>query len=413
MIHLYNFFVQLYGLTISVVSPFNEKAKKWNEGRTNWRTRLKKLIGGNDEDIFWFHAASLGEAEQGLPVIEQLKAQYPSTKILLSFFSPSGFENFKKHPAVDFIVYLPLDSRKNARDFIEIVNPKAAIFIKYEIWVHYFNTLAESKIPLFLTSALFREDQFYFKKPYKSFFLPILSKVSHIMVQNQTSVNLLRANGLQNISVCGETRIDRVLDLSNTDFSDHIIESFINDQRVFIAGSSWPIEEEMIKNSMGILKGVKIILAPHDISHEHINNIQSLFGNYKLSLYSKGNNGSLKDQQILVIDNIGLLSRIYRYADFAFIGGGLGKGLHSTIEAAVYGLPVIFGPNHNSFVEPAEMLEKGCGFEISSQQEFESILKKLINDNGFLNNVSLAASDYVHSKVGAVKHIISKIVEYI
>lgn len=407
---LYSFSLFTYAFIIRLVSPFNSKANKWVKGRKNWRKDLKFKIG-DSKNIIWVHAASLGEAEQALPIIEKLKARDAESKILLSFFSPSGYENFKGHPAVDFCCYLPIDSPSNARDFVELLNPKLAIFIKYEIWVHYFKMLSKSKVPFFLTSALFREDQFYFKKPYRQFFLPVLQKVNHIMVQNESSLKLLKKNGLEKVSICGETRIDRVLKLRELEFSDAVLESFTSEKPILITGSTWPIEEAMIKEFLSKHPSLKIILAPHDISESHISAIQELFSSFKLSLYSHGANCS--DSQVLVIDNIGLLSRIYRYADIAFIGGGFGKGLHSTIEASVYGLPVIFGPLHQSFIEPSEMKSLGAGFEVENGEAFEEILSTLIENPEQLKKASEAAYNFVKSKSGAVDHILNKIEPYL
>lgn len=407
---LYSFSLWTYSFIIRLVSPFNSKAKKWVDGRKNWRKELLTKIG-NQENVIWVHAASLGEAEQGLPIIEKLKARDGESKILLSFFSPSGFENFKGHPAVDFCCYLPIDSPSNAKDFVELVNPKLAIFIKYEIWVHYFNMLSKRKIPFFLTSALFREDQFYFKKPYRQFFLPVLQKVDHIMVQNESSLKLLQKNGLEKVSVCGETRIDRVLKLREVEFSDPVLESFVSKQPVLIAGSSWPIEEVMIKELLSKQPNLKVILAPHDISDNHISAIQELYADFQLSLYSTA--VDVSDSQVLVINNIGLLSRIYRYADIAFIGGGFGKGLHSTIEASVYGLPVLFGPLHQSFIEPSEMKNLGAGFEVENGEAFEKILTALLENPEQLKKASKAAYEFVKSKSGAVDHILNKIELYL
>ncbi len=403
---LYSISVLAYSFIIRMVSPFNSKARKWLKGRENWRANLNSLVG-DQENIIWVHAASLGEAEQALPIIEKIKELDVNSTILLSFFSPSGFENFKNRDKVDLCCYLPIDSPSNARDFIEIVNPKMAIFIKYEIWVHYFKTLYKKAIPFFLTSALFRENQFYFRKPYRQFFLPILNMVNHIMVQNESSLLLLQKNGIQNSSICGETRIDRVLKLRDIEFSDPILESFSTKKPILIAGSSWPVEELMIQNFLSEYPNLKVILAPHDISQSHISQITDLFGDYKLSLYSQ--NMDCRDAQILLIDNIGLLSRIYRYADIAFIGGGFGKGLHSTIEASVYGLPVIFGPKHQSFIEPSEMKKLGAGFEVNDDTDFEKTLSSLLKNPEQLQNASKAAEDFVKSKSGAVEHILSRI----
>lgn len=407
MLQIYSLALWFYQFIIKLMAPFNPKAKKWSLGRKKWRSKLKDLLKG-EENLLWFHAASLGEAEQGLPVIQKLKSQYPKSKILLTFFSPSGFENFNEDDSIDFTFYLPMDSKSNAKDFIAIAQPKIAVFIKYEIWVHYFNQLSATNTPLFLTSALFREDQVYFKKPWSRFFLSVLNKVNHIMVQNEDSALLLKQHKVNHVSVCGETRIDRVLDLMKTDYSNPILEQFTKNAKTLIAGSSWPIEEEMILKAEKKLTGVKIILAPHDISRSHISQIEKIFSKRKIAFYSNKDE-DFSDKEILIIDNIGLLSKIYRFADIAFIGGGYGKGLHSTIEASVYGLPVIFGPNHKSFLEPSELIKCGAGFEIDSQAGFDTLLDRLLNNVTDLDKSAKAASDFVLSKSGAVDHIVSKI----
>jgi 3-deoxy-D-manno-octulosonic-acid transferase len=401
---IYNLLLKGYSLVILLASPFNAKAKNWIEGRKDWKLKLSSTLE-NQNEIIWFHAASLGEAEQGLPIIESLKKSFPNKKILLSFFSPSGFENFKKPKIIDFICYLPQDSRKNAKDFISIAKPELVVFIKYEIWVHYFNRLHNQNIPLILAPALFRKNQIYFKKPFSNFFLKTLKRVNHIFVQDENSFELLKQEGFNNISICGETRLDRVLNLSNEEFIDSSLDRFCgNNQKVLIVGSSWPEEEKMISSYTEKALNLKVILAPHDVSPAHLNEIRTTFSDSSISFYSEQSE-ELDKKQVLIIDNIGMLSRLYRYGDIAFIGGGYGAGLHSTVEAAAYGMPILFGPNHKKFIEPREMIMQGFGFEIQNQSNLELILSKLLTDEKFLKDTSQKAKEYVVSKSGASKII--------
>lgn len=399
MIHLYSFFIRAYGFSISVASLFNKKAKKWKSGRKNWRSKLKALIE-KDKNVIWFHAASLGEAEQGLPIIEKLKSKSPKTSVLLTFFSPSGFENFNPNPAVDYVFYLPLDTKQNAKDFVSIVQPKLAVFIKYEIWVHFYNQLYKNNIPNLLAPALFRDNQIYFKPLARNFFLPVLKNLNHLFVQDHNSKQLLESFDVDNVSVCGETRLDRVIDLVNTPFDDPIIKNFCNNQKVLIIGSSWPLEEAILNKTLHLFPNLKVIIAPHHIDQDNIRRIQQEFAAFKICTYSDFDS-SQNNCQILIIDNIGLLSRLYRYGDITFIGGGFGAGLHSTVEAAAYGLPVIFGPNHSSFIEPKEMITDGFGFEINTVEDFSTILTTLMSNQELLQNTSSKAKSYIQSKSGA------------
>ena len=407
---LYNLFIQGYGTGIRLASTNNEKARKWLHGRKDWRKKLKEQLPEH-ADVVWFHAASLGEAEQGLPIIQALKRKYPHYHTLLTFFSPSGFEHFKGDPSVDQVFYLPLDTPGQARDFVRIANPRAAVFIKYEIWLNYLKALDQENISVILAPALFREDQFYFKSPFKGLFLPYLKKLHRILVQNQNSYDLLKKQGFDNVEVCGDTRIDRVLEIVKTPFEDDLVAEFCGDHTVLIAGSSWAPEENILAEVLPQFPKLKLILVPHDISPSHLENISRNFGTTNCEWYTSGTLQG--NRQVLVINAIGKLSRLYRYGHIAVVGGGFGKGLHSTVEAAAYGMPVLFGPRHRNFVEPGEMIAHGCGFEIHDAGDLQKTLNELLSNMDNIRSVSDKARGYIHSRAGAVNRIFSVLEEVI
>ncbi|MGB0176666.1 MAG: 3-deoxy-D-manno-octulosonic acid transferase, partial [Owenweeksia sp.] len=345
------------------------------------------------------------EAEQGLPIMQEAKKTHPDHFLLLTFFSPSGYEHFAGNPAVDAVFYLPLDTPKQADDFVSILRPEAVVFIKYEIWLNYFRALEKNKIPTILAPAIFRPGQFYFKKPFRSVFLPVLKRLHRIMVQNESSLVLLQKEGFTNVEVCGDTRVDRVLELTETPFEDELVSAFCKGHTVLIVGSSWPEEEEMLRSILPHFPHLRVILAPHDIGVDHLQGISSTFGSDNCEWYTSGN--LLDNRQVLVVDTIGKLSRLYRFADMAFIGGGFGKGVHSTIEAAAYGIPVLFGPNHHSFVEPGDMIRNGFGFEVGSPDELRRILHELVTQPQKLKDLSDRAQQFIRSRSGAVHNIFS------
>ncbi len=404
---LYNLGIRSYGASIKIAQYFNAKAKSWVTGRKGLYRKLKETINQADE-ILWFHAASLGEAEQGVPIMQQLKKEFPQKKILLTFFSPSGMEHFKNNGLADYIFYLPLDTKANAKKFLNAVNPELAFFIKYEIWPNFFKQIQNRDIPLIIAPAIFRADQFYFKAPHKSFFLPILKEVNRILVQDENSKNVLTENGISNVDVCGDSRFDRVKQNVAAPFENDVLEQFSKNQKVLIGGSTWTQGEIILKEVLDQNPELKIILAPHNIRPENIQRILKLFGESHAFAYSKAPT-NLQDYRVCIIDNIGLLSRLYRFGQMAYIGGAFGKGIHNSLEAAAYGFPLFFGPNHTSFIEPAEMMAEGFAFEIKTSADLQKALKPLLEDGHRLKQLQSKALQYVDGKAGAVDMIVGEV----
>lgn len=408
---LYNLAVRTYLLGVKLSAAFkNAKAQAWLKGRKNWRQKLQKAIDP-ESSIIWIHAASVGEMEQGLPILSGLKAKHPTKKILVTFFSPSGFEFYKNSKIADYIFYLPLDTPKNAHDFINLVKPELALFIKYEIWVNFFLAVQKAKIPLILAPALFRENQFYFKSIAWPFFKPIFKNISHILVQNETSYKLLQSKGLSNIEVCGDTRFERVLELTKEPYPTEKLEEFIDNQFCLIGGSSWPKEEEILHQTLGDFPNFKLIVAPHVIDSENINRLSEMFAKFGLSKFS--DQAWPKENRVLLVDNIGHLKKLYRVGDIAFIGGGFGKGVHSTIEAICYGIAVAFGPKHKKFVEPGEMMEHGIGFEINSYKDFKLLIENITQHKDLHKLLKKHIHNYLETKKVASLLVISKVNQYV
>lgn len=405
MVFLYNLGVNIYQLLIAVVSRFNGKAKLWRDGRKNWEIRLKAAIKKNDK-VVWFHCASLGEFEQGRPVIEAFRKKYPTVKVLLTFFSPSGYEVRKNYIGADYIFYLPIDSRQNAIRFIEIANPIATIFVKYEFWYHYLNQLKKRNIPTFVISAIFRDDQVFFKW-YGGWYRRFLSNFVHLFVQNETSKELLSSIGISNVTVAGDTRFDRVIANASAAKTIPMLENFVGNSQVLVAGSTWPKDEEIIieyfkENPLNL----KLIIAPHEIHPQEIEKFRERIG-IKSVLYTKPNDEELKDAQVLIIDTIGVLSSAYRYGTISYIGGGFGVGIHNTLEAAVFGIPVIFGPNYQRFQEAVELIGIGSASSIQNVDEFRNEIGLYLEIEGELQKVKTLSGNYFAKKAGATDKIIN------
>jgi 3-deoxy-D-manno-octulosonic-acid transferase len=409
MLWIYNIGIAAYGLLLKIASIFNAKAKLFIDGRRNIFSLLDQKLNPNEQPI-WFHFASLGEFEQGRPVLEQLKAKQPDQKIVVTFFSPSGYEIRKNYALAD-VFYLPLDTKRNARKFIELVKPKQAIFTKYEFWLHYFKALHENQIPLYLISGIFRPNQTFFKW-YGGFYRKMLQYVSHFYVQNEESVLLLKSIGINEVSLSGDTRFDRVYENAEHPKKLDLIERFCESSDVFIAGSTWLPDEKLIVSFTDKYPEWKCIIAPHEIGKSHIQEIENLFPTaIKFSaLQSQISNfetiTSALNSNILIIDNIGMLSSLYKYAKVAYIGGGFGVGIHNTLEAAAFGLPVIFGPKYDKFQEAKDLIAIGAAKSITTGNEL------LIAFDHFKSNkiASAAAKDYVKQKKGATEMIIKKII---
>ena len=403
----YNLGVAGYQLAIRLAAPFNRKAKAWIQGRKDiWRRMANQVK--SDKPLIWIHAASLGEAEQGLPIISQLKKLYPNYRILLSFFSPSGMENFKRHDLAEYVCYLPADKPENARKFIDIIQPKLALFIKYEIWANYFLELQNRNIPVIIAPAVFRADQFYFKAPHRNFFLPILKNTSAILTQDENSVDLLRQNGILNCAKVGDSRFEKVLENAHEDFSDPLLEAFAKNSILIVCGSTWSPDEEMLLKLAKALPDLKLILAPHDISKTNVNRVLNTFGDRHGFLYSEAP-ADISEKRYVVIDNIGMLSKLYRLGQMAYVGGAFGQGIHNSLEAAVYGMPVFFGPKHTNFIEPSDMIKAGFGHEVKTAKDLIEEVRSLIEDEAKLEAESRAGLDFVEQGTGATDKIVEEI----
>ncbi len=407
MIIIYNISIWFYSIAIRVASLFNTKAKQWVNGRKNIFLNISDAIKGN-ENIVWFHVSSLGEFEQGRPVIEGFKNRYPDYKILLTFFSPSGYEIRKNYKGADYIFYLPIDSKHNAKRFINIIKPKVVFFVKYEFWFHYLSQLKKQNIPTYIFSAIFRKKQLFFKW-YGGWYRKMLTFFNKIYVQNQESKDLLAKINITQVEVAGDTRFDRVYALAKNAAPIDLIEQFAKNSFVIIAGSTWEKDEEIIAEyAHKYPDKVKWIIAPHEIHKSHINKIEALF---KLPLlkFSDANTQNILQTNILIIDSIGILSSLYRYGKISYIGGGFGKGIHNTLEAVTYGLPVIFGPNYKRFQEACDLINIASGYSISDFHEFETLLNSLLNDKSHRQKAGKSALQYVDSMRGGTEIILSKL----
>lgn len=409
MLLLYNFGIKIYYFIIYLFHFVNSKANYWISGRKNILQIIEREVDASTPSA-WFHFASLGEFEQGRPVMEKLKEREPGLKIIITFFSPSGYELRKNYSGAEHIFYLPLDTKSNASRFVRLINPKMAVFTKYEFWYHYFKELNENKIPLYVISGIFREGQPFFKW-YGSLNRRILSFVTHFFVQDEGSKKLLNSINLTNVSVSGDTRFDRVAEnaLQPKQFND--VRDFCLNQKVFIAGSTWPDDEKLISKLVDLYPSWKFIIAPHEIREEKIKAFISLLPSGSAIRYSQINRRDIdapsqQSASVLIIDNIGMLSSLYQYGQVAYIGGGFGVGIHNTLEAAAFGIPVIFGPNFQKFLEAKALLKIGGGFTISNLAELEEIMRRL-QDEEFRTGAGNIAGSFVLDQKGATSTILN------
>jgi len=402
---LYDILIKTIALPLKGIALFNDKLQHGITGRAETFSILKSKISVEDKTI-WFHCASLGEYEQGLPVFEVIKEKYPTHKIILSFFSPSGYEIRKNSPIADVVVYLPLDTKQNAKQFVDLVHPEFVVFVKYDIWPNYLSELAVRNIRAILISALFRKEQRFFKF-YGTWMQKSLYAFEHIFVQDENSKTLLEHYHFKNVTVSGDTRFDRVSNQLNTDNTLDFIEEFKQDKLCIVAGSTWPEGEGLLIEYINNLdKDIKFIIAPHNIKSQQIEHLKSKI-NKKTLLFSEKENQDLSEYQVFIIDTIGILSKIYNYADIAYVGGAIGNtGLHNILEPAVFGVPIIIGNHFEKFPEAHQLLENGGLFSISNQDEFNSILNNLIEDNSFRLKTGTLNSRYISKNKGAVNNII-------
>jgi len=402
---IYTLALHVYALSVEISSFFNRKARMMRIGQWYTNGILRGKIDRNARYI-WFHAASLGEFEQGRPMIETIRKRHPEYKILLTFFSPSGYEIRKNYEGADVVCYLPFDTPFKVRKFINLANPSMAVFIKYEFWLNYLTELKKRNIKTYLISAVFRPNQVFFKW-YGKWYRKIFLCYERLFVQDEASKKLLAEHGIVNVNVCGDTRFDRVLEIQQNARLLPEIETFTNGkQLILVAGSSWPKDEDIIIPYFNTHPEIKLIIAPHQIHREHLLYIQSLLNRPAIRL-SESCIKTLQTNDCLIIDSFGLLSSIYRYGDIAYIGGGFEKGIHNTLEAAVYGIPVIFGPKHQKFKEASKLIACGGGFTVDGSTSFHNCLNRLTSDTVLLQKAGVAARDFVHQNVGATEKILS------
>lgn len=408
---MYSLIIHLYAFFIELISPFHKKARLMRLGQ--WKTNgiLREKIDRNAKYI-WFHASSLGEFEQGRPLIEKIKAEHPEYKILLTFFSPSGYEVRKNYGGADVVCYLPFDTPYRVKKFLDLSKPVMAIFIKYEFWDNYLSELKRRNIPVYIVSAIFRKEQLFFKW-YGGMYRKVLSYFTHIFVQDDASRELLSKYGVTNVSVFGDTRFDRVQDVYKNTKQVPMVDLFVNNNRsdnqlTMVAGSSWQQDEEVYLNYFNEHPELKLIIAPHEIHKDHLMHIESMLKRPSIRL-SEATEKDIKGKSCLIVDSFGLLSSIYRYGDLAYIGGGFGAGIHNVLEAAVYGIPVIFGPRYQKFKEARDLLQVGGAFSITDEKTFESKMEELSTYRDLLEAAGAAAGDFVKSNIGATNRIIASI----
>lgn len=406
---LYRSALRVFSLALKSAAAFNPKAKLFVEGRKRIFEEIKEAVSvGKNNPRVWFHCASLGEFEQGRPVIEKFKETFPKHQVVLTFYSPSGYEVRKDYELASYVFYLPIDSPNNAKKFLDLINPDAAFFIKYEFWYYYLKELHNRKVPTFSVSAIFRSDQLFFKS-YGGFYREILHFFTHIFVQDENSKSLLNEIGIGNVSVSGDTRFDRVIALRNNRKKLSLVEVFKNNQSLLVIGSSWKEDMDVLLAFINENKySLKYIIAPHEIHEDNIKAIQLSvkLPNIRYSEAVKITGSSLSEYTVLTIDNIGLLSSLYSYGEYAYIGGAFGKGLHNTLEAATFGIPILFGnKNYAKFKEAKELISVGGAFAIGNEKELDDIFQ-VLSGPGELQKAGETSAAYILKNIGATDHII-------
>ena len=405
---MYNIVIYIYLIGVAIASCFNKKVKKMWAGERQALKVLREKVDPNARYI-WFHAASLGEFEQGRPLMEYLRKTHPEYKILLTFFSPSGYEVRKNYEGADIICYLPLDTIRNARRFLRAIKPVMAFFIKYEFWYNYLHILQHRGVPTYSVSSIFRPDQIFFQW-YGKGYGRVLKCFTHFFVQNIESKNLLAKLDIHDVEVVGDTRFDRVLQIKEASKQLPIVEKFTeNTSKVFIAGSSWLPDEEVFLKYFNLHKDWKLIVAPHIIGEDHLAQIFELLKGRRVVRYTEATEENVKDAEVLIIDCFGLLSSIYHYGTISYVGGGFGVGIHNVLEAAVWDIPVIFGPNNKRFQEAQGLIMAGGGFEINDYQSFRDLMMRFETDEMFLQTSKKHAGEFVKGRAGATEKIMGSL----
>ena len=403
---IYNLAIIIYDFLVHLAAPFSRKPRKMMKGHWVVYELLRQQIE-KDARYIWFHAASLGEFEQGRPLIEQIRSKYPDYKILLTFFSPSGYEVRKHYRGADIVCYLPFDKPRNVKKFLDIACPCMAFFIKYEFWKNYLDELYKRKIPVYSVSSIFRRDQIFFKW-YGGTYRNVLKDFEYLFVQNEASKRFLGKLKITNVAVVGDTRFDRVLQIREEAKELTLVEKFKGQSFTLVAGSSWAPDEDLFIEYFNNHPEMKLIIAPHVIDENHL---VEIIGKLKRPYvrYTRADENKVEKADCLIIDCFGLLSSIYRYGDIAYIGGGFGVGIHNTLEAAVYGIPVLFGPKYHKFMEAIQLIESKGAYSITSYEQLQALFDRFFTDKDFLHETGKNAGNYVISNSGATNKILSKI----
>ena len=403
---IYNLAMYILELGVKLAALFSDKPAKMVKGYREVFDLLQRKIDRNAQYI-WFHAASLGEFEQGRPLIERIRKEYPQYKILQTFFSPSGYEVRKNYDGADIVCYLPIDTPSNVKKFVDLVNPCMVFFVKYEFWQNYLNTLNKKGVPVYSVSSIFRPNQIFFRW-YGKGYQQVLKTFAHLFVQNEESKQLLAGIGVNNTTVVGDTRFDRVLDICAAAKQLPLVQKFKGDALTFVAGSSWGPDEDIFIKYFNAHPEMKLIIAPHVVNDSHLKEIESKLQRSSIR-YTKATEDNVQQADCLIIDCYGLLSSIYRYGEISYIGGGFGVGIHNVLEAAVYGIPVIFGPNNKKFREAQHLLANKGGFEINGYEDFQQLMDKFLTDEAYLKQSGKAAGDYVKDNAGAMDKIMKRV----
>ena len=408
MLFLYDIALGLYGLLLRLLAPFVPKAAAWVAGRRGLLAHIRQRMGTDSAPRVWFHCASLGEFEQGRPLMEAYRRAHPGTRVVLTFFSPSGYEIRHDWPGADYVFYLPLDTRANARAFLDAVRPRLAVFVKYEFWYHFLTEAQRRGIPTVVVSAIFRPEQAFFK-PWGKFFRTILARFAHIFTQNEPSAALLRQYGLRQVSVAGDTRFDTVVaTAAAAPKSLPLVEAFVADRvPVLVAGSIWPEDLPALTPLLHRHAGrLRVVMATHEVDEPTLKAVEANWPG-QVVRYSQTTAETVATARILLIDNIGLLSQLYRFGQYAYIGGAFGKGLHNTLEAAAFGLPLFFGPNYQRFQEAVDLETRGLAFPVDNASQLAAKFAPLWNDETFRLRVQDQLLEYVHGQAGATRTIMA------
>ncbi len=404
----YTLGIRTYNLAARVIAPFNNKARLYTEGRNRLFEDLKENVKPTDKNV-WFHVSSLGEFEQGRPVIEKFRAAHPDHKIILTFFSPSGYEVRKNYNGADYVCYMPADTPDNAKKFLDIVNPKAVFFVKYDFWYNFLSEVHQRQIPLYIFSTIFREGQVFFRW-YGKKYRKVLTFFTHIFVQDDNSVKFLKNIGIENVTIAGDTRFDRVCEITRNAKPIPVVDNFVGESRVIVAGSSWPPDENIIFGALRRLEGkhnVKLIIAPHEIHEGHLAAIEKMLGDILSIRFSKADGNTVADRKVLIIDNFGMLSSLYKYAEIAYVGGGFGSGIHNILEAVSYSIPVAFGTNYKRFKEAVDLVSLGAAATVRNEEELYSVLDRYLSDSVLLKRAGQVSREYVEKNLGAADKILS------